>query len=139
MLSEERQKTKKSASELRKFGVTMAAVLALLGGLFLWRHGDYYWFFFAPSMVLLSLALFLPFILKPAHTFWTVLSVTMGWFLSRVILIILFYLILTPTALLIRILGKDNLRIRRPRNSSDSYWLQREISTFQKTDYEKQF
>jgi hypothetical protein len=63
----------------------------------------------------------------------------MGWLMTRVILCILFFVILTPTALLLRLLGKDLLNMKFDRNSSQSYWLPRTSEDGKKADYTKQF
>jgi hypothetical protein len=63
----------------------------------------------------------------------------MGWLMTRAILSVLFFVILTPTALLLRLLGKDLLNMKFDRNSSQSYWLARSADQSQKPDYTKQF
>jgi hypothetical protein len=130
---------KGSKSELRKFGVIMSVFVALLGGLFLWRGKSYYWCFFVISALFLFLGLVLPAVLRPVHKSWMTLSMIMGWFVSRLILIILFYLVLTPTALLLRLFGKDLLSIDFTEDSSESYWIPREAGGSEKQDYERQF
>jgi len=139
MVIEEIKNTKSKTSEFRKFGVTMAVVLALIGGLILWRHKNYYWYLFGAAALFLLLGLLAPSMLKSAHKIWMTLSIIMGGFMSRLILIILFYLVLTPTGLLLRILGKDILNTRITKDSSESYWIPRKTNKSQERDYEKQF
>jgi hypothetical protein len=139
MLVEEIKSIKSSTRELKKFALTMAAVLALIGGLLLWRHRSYCWYFLILSVLFLLSGLFTPVILKPVHKLWMTLSIVIGWFVTRLILVTLFYLVLTPTALLLRILGKDVLDIKFKKNGSESYWLPRPPDGSCKRDYEKQF
>ena len=131
--------TKNQTSELRKFGVIMSICLAALGGLFLWRDKSYYWCFFAISTWFLFFGLALPAVLRPVNRVWMTLSLIMGWFMSRLILIILFYLVLTPTAALLRMFGKDILNISFTKNSTESYWIPRETGRSEKGDYERQY
>ncbi len=135
----EMNNTKNQTSELRKFGVIMSICLAVLGGLFLWRGKGYYWCFFAISTLFLFFGLALPAVLRPVNRVWMTLSLIMGWFMSRLILIILFYLVLTPTAALLRMFGKDILNISFTKNSTESYWIPRKTGNSQKRDYERQF
>jgi len=135
----EMTKDKSSKSELRKFGVIMTIFLALFGGLFLWRGKSYYWCFFVLSTSFLFFGLALPAALRPVHKFWMTISMVMGWFMSRLILTILFCLVLTPTALLLRMFGKDMLNINFKKNSSESHWIPRKARDSQSRDYERQF
>ena len=139
MRQKEATNDKSSKSELRKFGVIMSIFVALLGGLFLWRGKGYYWCFFVISVLFLFFGLVLPAVLRPVHKSWMTLSMVMGWLVSGLILIILFYLVLTPTALLLRMFGKDLLNIDFTKDSSESYWIPRKAGSSQKQDYERQF
>lgn len=67
---------------------------------------------------LLSLAL--PRLAYPVYIVLTVVTFPIGWVVSRVMLAILFYVVLTPIALVQRLLRRDVLRIRRP--DEGSYW-----------------
>jgi hypothetical protein len=58
--------------------------------------------------------------------------------MTRVILSLLFYLIITPIGLFLRILGKDLLGLKEEKNQK-SYWNMRNSEKEQKQNYEKQF
>ena len=58
--------------------------------------------------------------------------------MSRLILFILFYIVITPIGFILRMAGKDFLNLRTDKNS-DSYWEKREIKVKEKIDYERQF
>ena len=139
MLIDEIRDIKSTRSDLKKFGVTMAAALAVIGGFVLCRQHGYYPYFFCASALFLLSGLLLPSLLKPVRKIWMTLAVIMGWFMTRLILISLFYLVLTPTALLMRLLGKDVLDTRFDKNSHGTYWIARETQESRKSDYEKQF
>jgi hypothetical protein len=139
MIIEEIRKIDSSVRELRKFAFVMGVPLALIGGFLLWRQKDYCRYFFAASALFVLAGLLVPVVLKPLHKVWMTFSVIMGWFMTRVILCILFFLVLTPTALLLRLLGKDLLNMKFGCNSSESYWLHRSSEDGKKADYTKQF
>lgn len=138
MIIEEIKSINSSTKELRKFGLTVGIALALIGGLFLWRGKDHYFFFFILSGALLVIGLAAPILLKPIHKIWMSLAVLLGWFMTRVILIVLFYLVVTPIGLLARLCGKDFLNLKFD-NNADSYWISKERIKFKKSDYERQF
>ena len=125
-------------SEWRKFGITVGIVLGLLGGLFFWRERDYYSYFLILSTVFLFLGLVLPVLLKPIHKIWMTLAIFIGWFMSRLILSVVFYLVLIPIGLSMRLLGKDLLNQKFDK-SADTYWIKRDKKAFDRTRYEKLF
>lgn len=130
---------KNSRSELRKFGFLMSVCFILLGGLFLWRDKGFYWCFFILSAFFLFFALVLPGALGKIYKSWMALSRIMGFFMSRLILSILFYLVLTPMGILMRLFGKDLLDINFTRNSPASYWIPKKNDNSLERDYERQF
>ena len=81
-------------------------LLALIIGLY---SGPRYWFIIAVAILLITLAF--PFILKPLTYCWFGLSKLLGWITSRIILITLFYTLVTTTGLIRRLMGKDTLQL----------------------------
>lgn len=138
MIIEEIKNIKSGRSELRKFGITMGIFLGLLGGLSWWRANDYYSYLFILSIAFLLFGLAMPMLLKPIHKIWMTLAILMGWLMTRIILSVLFYLVVTPVSLLTRLFGKDFLGLRF-NNDADSYWIPREGVKKHKSEYEKQF
>jgi hypothetical protein len=129
---------KSEKSDLRKFGITIGIVLGILGGLFLWRQKDYYYYFLVFSFIFIFLGISFPTLLKPIQKIWMSLAVIIGWFMTRVILSILFYLVLTPTGLILRLFGKQFLDLKMD-NPKKSYWKYRDPKAIKKSRYEKQF
>jgi len=124
--------------ERQKFGITVGIILGLLGGLFFWRERDYYSYFLILSTVFLFFGLVLPVLLKPIHKIWMTLAIFIGWFMSRFILSVLFYLVLTPIGLSMRLLGKDLLNQKFNKNA-ETYWIKRDKTGFDRSRYEKLF
>ncbi len=138
MFKEEIKNIKEDKTTLRKFGLTVGTVL-LLVGIVLYLTGKSSSVVFGGAGVLLILfGLILPNILKPLNKIWMTLAVILGWFMSRLILFILFYIVITPIGFFLRIAGKDFLNLRTDKNS-DSYWEKREKRDKEKIDYERQF
>jgi len=139
MIIEEIKKIEGSRRELRKFAFVMAVPLALIGGFLLWRQSGLWWYFLAAAGVFAFVGVTAPVVLKPVHTVWMSFAIVMGWVMTRVILVALFFVVLTPLALLLRLLGKDLLDLKFERGSSESYWLPRKVDESKKPDYTKQF
>jgi hypothetical protein len=138
MFKEEIKNIKEDKTTLRKFGLTVGTVL-LIVAIVLYLTGKSSSVIFGGAGVLLILfGLILPNILKPLNKIWMTLAVILGWFMSRLILFILFYIVITPIGFFLRIAGKDFLNLRTDKNS-DSYWEKREKRVKEKIDYERQF
>lgn len=138
MILKEIKKIKSTKKELKEFGIVIGIILTLLGGLLWWRGREYYVYFLIFSPIFLILGLLLPQVLKPIQIVWMILAAILGWVMTRVILTILFYFIITPTGLLMKLIGKDVLSLKFNRNA-DSYWVSKEKPSFDKKNYEKQF
>ena len=138
MISEEIRNIKSGKKELRQFGITIGVVLGLLGGWLLWRGREGYYLVLITGAIFLSLGCILPLLLKPLHKLWMTLAVLLGWLMTRIILIILFFLVVTPIGLLARLSGKDFLN-RKFDNNVSSYWIRRKTATADRKSYERQF
>jgi hypothetical protein len=107
---------------LRSFGVTSAVMVALLFGLLLpWLrdHGWPSWPWFL-SGILLFLGLTAPKALGPFYRVWMKFGHFMGRMNSTIILSIVFFLIFTPVAIIMKLIGRDPL-MRRLDNSAETY------------------
>ena len=76
----------------------------------------------------------LPQILLRAYRIWMGFALALGWIISRAILTILFYLVMTPVAFIARLAGKQFMDIRWDRKKN-SYWIDRDGT--KGIDYEK--
>jgi len=77
------------------------------------------------SGTLLLLAALAPRRLAPASRLWTKFGLLLHNIVSPIALGILFFIGVTPTALLVRLFGKDPLRLRFD-PATDSYWIKRD-------------
>ena len=67
-----------------------------------------------------------------------VFAVILGWFMTRLILAMLFYLVITPIGLITRILGKLSIETSW-KQQTDSYWSAMSSSGDTPADHEKQY
>lgn len=107
---------------LAKFGlVTGAIVVALFGFLLPWILGHQlpYWPWYIAG-ALWGLALFLPNLLGPVYTTWMRFGIVVGWINTRIILGILFYILFTPVAFILKILRIDAMQ-RKPDTGMKTY------------------
>ncbi len=130
---------KTDKSEIKKFGVTVGIVFGLIAGLLFWHAKESYSIFLILSTSLIVLGLVLPILLKPVYMVWMTFAVIMGWIMTRVILSLLFFLLVTPIGLMGRLFGKDFLDKKFKENNKESYWIKKEKIKIERSDYERQF
>ncbi|MBN1466893.1 hypothetical protein JXA02_14160 [candidate division KSB1 bacterium] len=125
---------------LKKFGLTMAIMLGLLATLlFIFSsRPQRAWWLAGIAVLLLGLALSYPSSLNPLHRLWMGLALVLGYFMSRILLTILFYFIITPIGLIMRLAGKDILN-ERIEPDRQSYWIVRPKTETSPDRYEKLF
>ena len=135
---EEIKNIKGDKSDWKKFGFTMGTILTIIGFSLLWKKNNYYEYSFSLAAVFFISGLFLPSVLKPVYKAWMALAVVMGFIMTRVIMVIIFYLIVTPIGLIASMTGKKFLDMKIDKNIK-SYWIVREKKQKIKSDYERQF
>ncbi len=138
MILEEINNIKESKRDLKKFGLTIGIALIVISILLAITKKDSALYFGIAGFLITMIGLTAPIVLKPLNKAWMTLSIILGWFMTRVILTILFYIALTPISLLSRLFKKDflDLKIEKERQS---YWQKRDQKKFDAADYERQF
>jgi hypothetical protein len=122
----DREEKIKRSSE-RSFGIVMAVVLGIFtfSPLLRQQPGEIRWWALGLCLIFLALALVWQAPLKPLNVAWTRLGLLLYHIVNPIVLGLLFFLTVTPLALLMRILGKNPLKLRRDPAAS-SYWIRRE-------------
>jgi hypothetical protein len=138
MNGENRKKVPPTERELLKFGLTLAIASAVLGALFFWGKRDFYYCFFVLSVVFLVPSLAAPRLLRSIHRVWMALAGALGWFTTRVVLTVLFYVGLTPIGFLGKLFGKRFLDTGRD-EAAKSYWVYTGQRRLRSGRYEEQY
>ena len=138
MLKKEIKNIKEEKTDLRKFGVSVGIVILLISAALYFLDKDSFIYFGIIGILLLLFGIILPNLLKPLNKVWMTLAIILGWFMSRVILFILYYVIITPIGFLLKLIGKDFLHLKIDKKSQ-SYWEIREKKITEQIDYERQF
>ena len=112
------------AGSERTFGIVFSAVFVIMGLYPLW-HGEEarIWVLIMAGAFLLA-ALVAPRILRPLNRLWSRFGVLLHKLVSPVIMGLLFFVAVTPTALIMRLAGKDPLRLRLDPEAR-TYWIDR--------------
>ena len=82
-------------------------------------------FLLITSAALLAVALLLPVLLKPAAFLWYNLAEVLGFVSSRLLLSLIFFLVVTPVALVRRMLGVDRLVIKSNNQGAQTAFVEK--------------
>jgi len=75
------------------------------------------------SIIFLILGLINSNILTPLNKIWFRFGILLGSFVSPIVMGLVFFLVVTPISLLMRLFGKDVLKLKK--NNSKSYWIEK--------------
>jgi hypothetical protein len=126
-----------SKKSLRNFGLLVGGIFFLLGLWIYYRSQSPLGIvFFVIGALLLLFGLVSPNSLSQVFKIWMGLAFALGWLMSRVLLTILFYFVITPIGFVAKVVGKDFLDINY-KMKRESYWIIRSID--KKVDYTKMF
>ena len=109
----------------RSFGVVMAIFFAIVGLWPLLSGGAPRWWSMALVAALAAIAIVRPALLAPLNRLWLKFGLLLNRIVSPLIMGLLFYGMVTPYALVMRLAGKDPLRLRFD-PAAKSYWIERD-------------
>ncbi len=108
----------------RSFGWVFAVFFSLVGIWPLLHRAPVRWWAVSISGTFALLTLIRPSLLHPANRMWTRFGLLLSRITNPVFTGLLYFLVITPIGLLMRLSGKDLLRLRRDLNAT-TYWIQR--------------
>ena len=123
--------------ESKKFGFLMSVIL-LVTSVFIFLKGSSA---LAYVLAFLFLLIFLisfcfPVVIKPLYIIWIKIGSLIGKVVNPAVLGIIFFCIITPTAIMIRLIGRDELRLKM--SHKKTYWIKRE-DELESTSFNNQF
>jgi hypothetical protein len=108
----------------RSFGLVMAAALAAVTALNAWHSGRLWPWTGGLAALLLAAALLRAAVLHPLNLVWLKFGLLLHRVVNPVLMALIFYGTVLPTGLVMRMMGKDPLRLER-QPGADSYWIVR--------------
>jgi hypothetical protein len=107
----------------RSFGIVFFIVFFIIATYPLVNNGEIRIWSLILSLVFLILGLLNSKILYPLNKIWFKFGLLLGKLVSPLIMAIIFFLVVTPIGILMRILNKDLLNLKF--NKSKSYWIEK--------------
>lgn len=104
----------------RKFGYFFTTVF-FLSGLYFWTEGaaNLSYIFFSLCFIFLLVTRFKASFLSPLNKLWMRLGLLLGMIMSPIVMGIIFFGLFTPVSLVMRLLGRDELKLKpKPCQSS---------------------
>lgn len=138
MLLQEIKNIRASRDVLKKFGLLLAAFLSILAAISLWKAGTLYQYLFPAAVGSLILALVVPKALKAIYLPWMAVATMIGWVMTRVILTLFYYVVMSAFGLVAKLFRKDFLD-QKIEPEKESYWVTREQKVIPKHELERQF
>lgn len=117
--------TEIEAGSERSFGWVFSGLFVLIACWPLLNAGPPRWWALIIAIAFAALALLRPRWLRFLNRLWFLFGMLLHRVLNPLIMAVMFYLVVTPTGLLMRLLGKDPLRLKNDPDT-DSYWIKRE-------------
>ena len=109
----------------RSFGYVVGGIFAVLSLIWAYTGHFPYWWPLIPAVPLIVLAAIRPSLLGPLNKIWFKLGILLGTIISPIVLGIIYFLWITPFALLMRLTGKKFLALAFEPEAK-SYWIIRE-------------
>tara|TARA_Y100000816_G_C25585569_1_gene314652 strand:- start:55 stop:441 length:387 start_codon:yes stop_codon:yes gene_type:complete len=121
-------------SSNKSFGIVFSIFFLLISVYLLLNNNPiYYWSLFV-SFIFLVLGLMNSKILSPLNLLWFKFGILLGKIVSPVVMGIIFFLVVTPISIILKIFGKDVLNLKF--NNNKTYWI---VKDGPKSNMKKQF
>ena len=110
-------------SSNRSFGVVFFLFFLILSIFPLFKDEDIKIWAVIVAIIFLILGLLNSSILYPLNKIWFKFGILLGSVVSPIVMGIIFYAVVTPTSIIMRMLGKDLLNLKK--NNKRSYWIEK--------------
>ena len=107
----------------RSFGIVFFVVFILIGFYPLLNDGNLNIISILIGIIFLILGILNSRFLTPLNKIWFKFGIFLGQIISPIVMGIIFFLVVTPIAFIMRVLGKDVLKLKK--KTDNSYWIKK--------------
>ena len=107
----------------KSFGIVFSIVFLIIAFWPLLNNNEINYWSLAISITFLILGWANSKILTPLNKIWYKFGILLGNVVGPIVMGIIFFLIVTPTSIIMKILGKDLLNLKK--NNNNSYWIEK--------------
>ena len=135
---EELKSIQTDKKSIRDFGLLIGCILLVIAGYLIYKGRSVNLSIISSGFLFISSGFILPAILKPIYLLWMYFAVILGWFMTRLILGLVFYFIVSPIGIFGRIFGKEFLELKKS-SVNNSYWNFKDKDINDQSELERQF
>ena len=120
-------------SSNRSFGIVFFIVFLIIS---LWpmiNNNEIRIWSFIIATIFLLLGIFNSKLLTPFNRIWFKFGIFLGSFISPIIMGIIFFFVVTPTGIIMKLLGRDLINLKK--NNDKTYWIEKKIKTSMKNQF----
>tara|TARA_Y100000817_G_scaffold276382_1_gene237801 strand:+ start:137 stop:526 length:390 start_codon:yes stop_codon:yes gene_type:complete len=118
----------------RSFGIVFFVVFLIIGLWPLINNGDIRNWSVIISVIFLVLGLLNSKVLTPLNKAWFRFGIFLGNFIAPIVMAIVYFLVVTPIGILMKIVKKDLINLKK--NNNKSYWIEKnEIKSSMKNQF----
>ena len=122
----------------RKFGLFLSTIFLIIAFFFFDQPYSFSFKLFSSLfLILTAFTVFAPKALLPLKTLWFLIGFWLAKFINPLVLGLIYFLIITPLALFLRIMGRDELTLKK--NNKFSYWKEKKDLDPESTSFKNQF
>ena len=110
-------------SSNRNFGVVFFIFFMIISLFPLFKDGNVRVWALVVAIIFLILGLLNSSVLSPLNRIWFKFGILLGSFVSPIVMGIVFFAIVTPTSLIMKVLGKNLLNLKK--DNKKTYWIER--------------
>ena len=110
-------------SSNRSFGIVFFLFFFIVSIFPLFKDEDIRIWAVIIAIIFLILGMLNSSVLSPLNKIWFKFGILLGNFISPIIMGLVFFTVVTPTAFLLRAFGKDSLNLKK--NNKKSYWIEK--------------
>ena len=107
----------------KSFGIVFFIFFLIVSIFPLFKEGDIRIWSFIIAIIFLILGLLNSKFLTPLNKIWFKFGILLGSFISPIVMGIVFFFIVTPTSIIMRVLGKNLLNLKK--GNKKTYWVER--------------
>jgi hypothetical protein len=137
-MSELDSKTEVEMGTARSFGIVFAVVFLIVAAFPLWGGNPPRWWAVGIAGLFVAVALLRPVLLNPLNRLWFRFGLLLNKVVSPIVMGILFFLTVTPTGLIMRVVKGDLLK-QKIDPQATSYWIEIDPAQEEASSMRRQF
>ena len=120
-------------SSNKSFGIVFFLVFIIVGVYPLVSNEEFRLWALITGLIFLILGLINSSILTPLNMLWFKFGLLLGRIVSPVIMALVFFCVVTPTGLIMKLFNKDLLKLKK--KNKESYWIERKSKSEMKNQF----